>query len=102
MDDSELGGFYAQFKDIDELLYKYGVDIYLTGHKHNFQLIKPVYRNMSMSYETGGRSDLIRNPKAPIPIILGNAGCAEMIDDYEIWKKRECEDPIQKRKNIIN
>lgn len=55
------------------MFYKYGVDIILEAHEHSYERLWPVYNEVV----TG--KDYI-NPKAPIHLISGTAGCSEGID----------------------
>jgi len=52
---------------LEELFYKYGVDVIIEAHEHSYERLWPVY-NETRDYI---------NPKAPVHIISGAAGCNE-------------------------
>ena len=49
---------------------KYGVDLILEAHEHSYERLWPVYQEKVYGY------DYI-NPKAPIHLVTGMAGCNE-------------------------
>jgi len=55
---------------LEDLFYKYGVDLEFYGHEHNYQRLYPVYNNKIFN---GTKSDPYLNPKAPIHIVTGSA-----------------------------
>jgi len=55
------------------VFYKYGVDIILEAHEHSYERLWPVYNEVVTA------KDYI-NPKAPIHLISGTAGCSEGVD----------------------
>jgi len=55
---------------LEGLFYKYGVDIIIEAHEHSYERLWPVYNEVVTQY------DYI-NPKAPVHIITGVAGCNE-------------------------
>jgi len=63
---------YLRF-GLEELLYKYGVDLFLCGHEHSYERIWPVYRQQVIQYN-------LLNAKAPIHIVTGAAGNKEDFD----------------------
>jgi hypothetical protein len=60
-------------KTFEELFQKYGVDAYFTGHVHSYERNYPAYKGQRVSGYT--------NPKAPVGIVVGNAGCVEGLTD---------------------
>jgi len=52
------------------LFHKYGVDLYIAGHKHAYQRTYPVLNNTIANSYT--------NPPYPVHLIVGGAGCDEM------------------------
>lgn len=55
---------------VEELFFKYGVDVFFTGHKHFYERNLPVYKGVpEQSYA---------NPKATTHVLVGGAGCDEM------------------------
>lgn len=55
---------------LEDLFYKYGVDIQLYGHEHNYQRLFPVYDNRVFN---GSRAEPYHNPRAPVVIVTGSA-----------------------------
>ncbi|XP_065177983.1 acid phosphatase type 7-like [Sycon ciliatum] len=58
---------------IEDLLNLYRVDVYISGHNHQYERSYPVY-NL-----TATAKDYV-DPKAPVYIVDGAAGCKESID----------------------
>ena len=56
---------------IEGLMYKYGVDMYLYGHVHNYQRLFPVYNS---TVDPAGYS----NPMATTQVLVGGTGNDEM------------------------
>ena len=59
----------------EDLLYKYGVDLVVSGHIHSSQRIKPIYGGV---VDPNGLYD----PKAPMYIVAGGAGNIEGLDRH--------------------
>ena len=57
---------------VEELFYKYGVDIYITGHVHSYERNYPTYQ--------GVPEKTYQNPRAPSHLLIGGAGNDEMKD----------------------
>ncbi|RWS03441.1 iron/zinc purple acid phosphatase-like protein [Dinothrombium tinctorium] len=55
---------------LEDLFFKYGVDISLWGHEHSFERLWPMY---NMKVYNGSLEQPYKNPKAPIHIISGYA-----------------------------
>ena len=73
--DGDCGGDAALVrKDLEPLLFKYGVDFFINGHEHNYERSYPLYK---------GRSDRSNiDPKATIYIVSGAAGNTEMHEPF--------------------
>lgn len=55
---------------MEDLFYKYGVDVFFTGHAHHYERNLPVYKGVTEpNYNT---------PRAPVHLLAGGAGCDEM------------------------
>ena len=54
---------------LEYLLHKYGVDIQIYGHEHNYQRLFPVYDNHVYN---GSKSNPYHNPTEPIVIVTGS------------------------------
>lgn len=71
-------------KAMENLFYEYGVDVYFSGHKHQYERNYPVYQGkVEATYD---------NPRAPTHVLIGGAGNDEMHD----MKRRAASDPSPK------
>jgi len=59
---------------LEELFMDYGVDFFLNGHEHNYERNWPTYKNKSVASNI--------EPKAPIYIVTGAAGCSELHEPF--------------------
>ncbi|XP_033103995.1 acid phosphatase type 7-like isoform X2 [Anneissia japonica] len=73
------GGFSLIGYELEELFYSYGVDVELWAHEHTYERLLPVYKGKVMS---GSADAPYTNPKAPVHIITGSAGCKERHDPF--------------------
>ncbi|XP_065920095.1 acid phosphatase type 7-like isoform X2 [Dysidea avara] len=64
---------------LEPLFYKYGVDIALWAHEHEYQRMWPVYNR---TVYNGSDSEPYMDPKAPVHLITGSAGCREFHDRF--------------------
>jgi len=71
--------FGERWYGVEALLWKYGVDMYLSGHEHSYERLWPVYQGKVYN---GSNAQPYYNPKAPVHIISGSAGCDEGIEDF--------------------
>ncbi|XP_033626483.1 acid phosphatase type 7-like [Asterias rubens] len=62
---------------LEDMFYKYGVDLELWAHEHNYERLWPVYKEKVYN---GSKEAPYTNPKAPVHIITGSAGCKERHD----------------------
>lgn len=62
---------------IEELLYKYNVDMYICGHKHSYERTYPVYNS---TVEAGPNP--YNNPRAPTHLVVGTGGNVENNTQY--------------------
>eukprot|EP00040_Diaphanoeca_grandis_P044266 m.11825 g.11825 ORF g.11825 m.11825 type:complete len:626 (-) comp9000_c0_seq1:97-1974(-) len=53
--------------DFEPLFMQYGVDVYSSGHIHDYEFIYPTYNN------TPVQTDFV-NPRAPVHLVTGNGG----------------------------
>ncbi|KAH9418918.1 Acid phosphatase type 7 [Dermatophagoides pteronyssinus] len=65
-----------QLPGLEPLLYKYGVDLSFWAHDHIYTRFLPVYNEKIFN---GTRQDPYFNPKSPVHIITGSAGCREFV-----------------------
>ncbi|CAG2112597.1 unnamed protein product [Medioppia subpectinata] len=66
---------------LEDLFYKYGVDIEIWAHEHIYERMWPVY-DRHVYNGTESDSNPYHNPKAPVHFITGSAGCQEDIDPF--------------------
>ena len=59
---------------LEPLFHSYGVDVIFEGHEHAYERMWPVY-NETVTGES------YNNPKAPVHIISGFAGCNEELGE---------------------
>ncbi|KAI0213631.1 Acid phosphatase type 7 [Lamellibrachia satsuma] len=57
---------------VEELLYKYGVDIHLSGHEHSYERNWPTYNRHVCNGTTSDNP--YHNPGAPVYVVTGSAG----------------------------
>ncbi len=65
---------------MEDLFYKYGVDIYFSGHVHSYERDYPVYKGVT--------EPTYNNPRATTYVMIGGAGNDEM-HDAEMKKPQE-------------
>ncbi|EDW25804.1 GL14294 [Drosophila persimilis] len=59
---------------LEDLFYKHGVDVEIFAHEHFYTRLWPIY---DFKVHNGSVQQPYTNPKAPIHIITGSAGCKE-------------------------
>ncbi|ROL51305.1 Acid phosphatase type 7 [Anabarilius grahami] len=64
---------------LEDLFYQYGVDLELWAHEHTYERLWPVY---DYKVFNGSSEEPYVNPKAPVHIITGSAGCREKHDGF--------------------
>lgn len=64
---------------LEDLFYKYGVDLEIWAHEHVYERLWPVYDRQVYN---GSYDAPYTNPKAPVHIITGSAGCNERHDPF--------------------
>jgi len=71
---------------LEDLFYKHGVDVEIFAHEHFYTRLWPIY---DYKVYNGSAEAPYTNPKAPIQIITGSAGCKEerepFSNDLPIW-----------------
>lgn len=71
---TRVGLPFVHFFGLEDLLYKHGVDVEVWAHEHSYERLYPLY-NYTMY--NGSTDAPYTNPKAPVHIITGSAGCKE-------------------------
>jgi hypothetical protein len=56
---------------LERVFYEYGVDVIIQGHEHSYERLWPVYNETVMAKNYS-------DPRAPVHIISGAAGCNEL------------------------
>ncbi|XP_067052534.1 acid phosphatase type 7-like isoform X3 [Acropora muricata] len=59
-------------KSLEPLFFQYGVDIIIQAHEHSYERLWPVFNGTVTDHS-------YNNPKAPIHLISGAAGCNEVL-----------------------
>ncbi|CAH1261774.1 ACP7 [Branchiostoma lanceolatum] len=67
------------YPGVEDLFYKYGVDLEIWAHEHTYERLWPVY---DYKVYNGSLAAPYTNPKAPVHIITGSAGCRERHDGW--------------------
>ncbi|KAL5022490.1 hypothetical protein ScPMuIL_001645 [Solemya velum] len=87
---------------LENLFYKYGVDLMLWAHEHTYERLWPVFNKQVYN----GTSSPYVNPGAPVHIITGSAGCQEDHDGFKTdpakWSAFRSTDYGYTRMNILN
>jgi acid phosphatase type 7 len=88
---------------IEDLLYKYGVDVHFQAHEHSYERMWPVYNDTVCN---GSYNEPYRNPRAPVHIVTGSAGCQEGVDPFERipypWSAFQSDDYGYTRMKVFN
>lgn len=58
------------FSSLEPLFFQYGVDLIIEAHEHSYERLWPVYNDTVTAHN-------YINPKAPVHLISGAAGCNE-------------------------
>lgn len=88
---------------LEDLFYRYGVDLEVWAHEHSYERLWPVY---NYTVFNGSKSEPYVNPKAPVHIITGSAGCKERTDpfapDFRAWSAFRSTDYGYARVQVFN
>lgn len=60
--------------NLEDLFYKYGVDLQFYAHEHSYERLWPIYKSKVCN---GSSKEPYTNPRAPVHIITGSAGDQE-------------------------
>lgn len=64
---------------LEDLFYDNGVDMEIWAHEHTYERLYPLY---NYTVYNGSLDHPYTNPKAPVHIITGSAGCREKVDPF--------------------
>ncbi|XP_014781554.1 acid phosphatase type 7 isoform X2 [Octopus bimaculoides] len=64
---------------LEDLFYKYGVDLEIWAHEHSYERLLPIYDRHIYNTSSINPYD---NPEAPVHITTGSAGCSEKHDPF--------------------
>lgn len=88
---------------LEDLFYRYGVDLELWAHEHTYERLWPVYGDKVYN---GSKEQPYVNPKAPVHIITGSAGCRERTDKFnpnpKDWSAFRSTDYGYTRMHLVN
>uniref|UniRef100_A0A3B3XH88 Purple acid phosphatase n=2 Tax=Poecilia mexicana TaxID=48701 RepID=A0A3B3XH88_9TELE len=88
---------------LEDLFYHYGVDVELWAHEHTYERLWPVYGDKVYN---GSKEQPYVNPKAPVHIITGSAGCRERTDRFnpnpKEWSAFRSTDYGYSRMQVVN
>ncbi|KAG0425897.1 hypothetical protein HPB47_026964 [Ixodes persulcatus] len=65
---------------LEDLFYKYGVDLEFWAHEHSYERLWPVY---DRKVYNGSYDKPYTNPGAPVHITTGSAGCVEELNPFK-------------------
>uniref|UniRef100_A0A4D5RKI2 Purple acid phosphatase n=1 Tax=Ixodes scapularis TaxID=6945 RepID=A0A4D5RKI2_IXOSC len=65
---------------LEDLFYKYGVDLEFWAHEHSYERLWPVY---DRKVYNGSYDKPYTNPGAPVHITTGSAGCQEHLNPFK-------------------
>ena len=65
---------------LEKLFYDFGVDIEIYSHEHQYERFLPIYDGKVFN---GSDESPYHNPRAPVHIISGSAGCQERLDPFK-------------------
>ena len=65
---------------MDDMIAKHHVDLYLTGHEHDYERMLPLWRGQ---FERQVLNHTYVNPTLPIHIVSGSAGCQEGLEWFD-------------------
>eukprot|EP00066_Takifugu_rubripes_P001458 XP_003962649.1 PREDICTED: LOW QUALITY PROTEIN: iron/zinc purple acid phosphatase-like protein [Takifugu rubripes] len=88
---------------LEDLFYRHGVDLELWAHEHTYERLWPVYGDKVCN---GSAEQPYVNPRAPVHIITGSAGCREKTDPFnpnpKDWSAFRSRDYGYTRMQVVN
>lgn len=90
-------------RELEDLFYDNGVDLEIWAHEHVYERLWPVYNHTVFN---GSVEYPYTNPKAPVHILPGSAGCPEdtdpFIDEPAAWSAFRSRDYGYTRLHVVN
>jgi len=81
----------ARYQIIEDIINKYKVDLYVSGHVHAYERMLPVYRASVQNFQHKANDQYYRkifNPEAPIYIMHGKAGHDGDKEDKKLYTQK--------------
>ncbi|XP_034235851.1 acid phosphatase type 7-like [Thrips palmi] len=70
---------FLKWFGLEDMFYKYGVDLSIWAHEHSYERLWPVY---DYKVYNGSLNAPYQNPGATVHITTGSAGCSERTDPF--------------------
>lgn len=90
-------------KGFEDVLYDNGVDLSIWAHEHSYERLWPMYNKTVMN---GSYDQPYTNPRAPVQIITGSAGCRENVSHFDnkppAWSAFRSSDYGYTRMHVLN
>ncbi|XP_043287963.1 acid phosphatase type 7 [Venturia canescens] len=64
---------------LEDLFYKYRVDLEIWAHEHSYERMWPLY---NFKVYNGSKNEPYTDYRAPVHVVTGSAGCKEGVDDF--------------------
>ncbi|XP_006901183.1 PREDICTED: iron/zinc purple acid phosphatase-like protein-like [Elephantulus edwardii] len=77
-------GLFGRLYGLEDLFYRYGVDLQLWAHEHSYERLWPIY---DYQVYNGSRATPYTNPRGPVHIITGSAGCEERLTSFSLFPR---------------
>jgi hypothetical protein len=88
---------------LEDMFMKYGVDLTIWAHEHDYERLWPVYNH---TVYNGSLAEPYKNPKALVHVTTGSAGCQEKHDGFRpevpVWTAFRSLDYGYSRLKVLN
>eukprot|EP00615_Pteridomonas_danica_P008672 CAMPEP_0114332848 /NCGR_PEP_ID=MMETSP0101-20121206/3369_1 /TAXON_ID=38822 ORGANISM="Pteridomonas danica, Strain PT" /NCGR_SAMPLE_ID=MMETSP0101 /ASSEMBLY_ACC=CAM_ASM_000211 /LENGTH=401 /DNA_ID=CAMNT_0001463685 /DNA_START=21 /DNA_END=1226 /DNA_ORIENTATION=- len=81
-DDADCLSLATWKTDLEDLFFKYGVDIIFEAHQHSYERLWPTYDSTVLN-GTEDANDPYFHPGAPVHLVSGAAGCDEDLQVFD-------------------
>ncbi|KAK7803676.1 hypothetical protein U0070_014047 [Myodes glareolus] len=96
-------GLQGKLFGLEDLFHKYGVDLEFWAHEHSYERLWPIYNYQVFN---GSLEKPYTNPRGPVHIITGSAGCEELLTPFTIkarpWSAMRVKEYGYTRMHILN